>query len=319
MHSANENTQDLPDGISVLVPVYRSAEILPELVAQLEPVMRRIGGDFEVVLINDGSPDQSWDVIVELAAARPWLRGIRMMRNYGQHNALLCGLRSARFDKVVTLDDDLQHPPEHIPTLLAKLDEGYDVVYGTPAEGQHGFVRNLLSVATKGSLSIAMGVPEARHISAFRALRTKLRRAFESFDAPNLLLDVLLSWGTTRFAKVTVEHRARARGQSGYTFMRLLNQAVLILVGFSTAPLRLASFLGGFAVLFGIGVQVYVIVRYVIAGGSVPGFPFLASIVSIFAGVQLFVLGIMGEYLARIFHRTNNKPPYAVGETTPRV
>ncbi|MBX7211502.1 MAG: glycosyltransferase family 2 protein [Verrucomicrobiaceae bacterium] len=316
MEPAEDTSPSLPKGISVLVPVYRSAETLPDLVAQLQPVLERTGKSFEVVLVNDGSPDRSWEVITELAASRPWLRGICLMRNYGQHNALLCGLRSACFDTVVTLDDDLQHPPEHIPLLLAKLEEGFDVVYGTPEEGRHGFVRDLLSVATKGALSIAMGVPEARHISAFRALRTKLRAAFAAFDAPNLLLDVLLSWGTTRFGTVTVEHRERARGKSGYTFMRLLNQAVLVLVGFSTAPLRLASFLGGIAVIFGIGVQAYVLLRYVATGGSVPGFPFLASIVSIFAGVQLFVLGIMGEYLARIFHRTNNKPPYAIGDTT---
>ena len=146
----SENVEEvLPPGVSVVVPVYNSEQTLGPLAERLEPVLRGRGGAFELVLVNDGSRDGSWGVIDGLAAARPWVRGIDLMRNHGQHNALLCGIREARFDTVLTIDDDLQNPPEEIPVLLAKLDEGFDVVYGTPQKEQHGLWRDLASQITK--------------------------------------------------------------------------------------------------------------------------------------------------------------------------
>ena len=125
-------------GVSVVVPVYNSGDILPELVRRLGDVLHGTFGFFEVLLIDDGSPDRSWSAICTLAAQCHWVRGISLMRNYGQHNALLCGIRAAKYETIVTMDDDLQHPPEEIPGLLDKLAEGYDVVYGTPPKAQHG-------------------------------------------------------------------------------------------------------------------------------------------------------------------------------------
>src|ERR1041385_3136895 len=126
-----ENPPSLP-GLSVVVPVYRSAEILPELARRVENVLPGLASSYEVVMVNDCSPDRSWEVIDELASRHSWIRAINLMRNYGQHNALLCGIRACRYGVIVTIDDDLQHPPEEIPKLLAVLDRGYDVVYGTP-------------------------------------------------------------------------------------------------------------------------------------------------------------------------------------------
>src|SRR6476646_2736074 len=138
-----------PGGISVVVPVYRSEAILPELVQRLEMVLSRITSACELVLVNDSSPDRSWDVIGQLAGRYPWIHPINLMRNYGQHNTLLCGIRAAQYGLIVTMDDDLQHPPEEISKLLAVLDQGYDVVYGRPAQEQHGLLRDLASLTTK--------------------------------------------------------------------------------------------------------------------------------------------------------------------------
>ncbi len=162
----------------------------------------------------------------------------------------------------------------------------------------------------------AMGIKAIRDISAFRALRTDLRKAFEGYQSPNLLLDVLLSWGTTRFAAVPVRHDPRRIGRSNYTFMKLFNQAMLVLTGFSTGPLRAASLVGFGATLFGLAVLLYVLGRYVVEGGSVPGFPFLASLITIFSGAQLFALGIIGEYLGRVFNRSMERPTYVVARRT---
>ena len=135
--------------VSVVIPVYNSADILPDLLARLSPVLKKLGATYELLLVNDGSQDESWTVIAAAAERLDWIRGIDLMRNYGQHNALLCGIREARHDIIVTMDDDLQHPPEEIPTLLQKLAEGADVVYGPPLEEQHGLWRDLASAISK--------------------------------------------------------------------------------------------------------------------------------------------------------------------------
>jgi undecaprenyl-phosphate 4-deoxy-4-formamido-L-arabinose transferase len=259
--------------------------------------------------VNDGSPDGSWGVIEQLAKKYKWVRGIRLLRNFGQHNATLCGIRLARYEVIVTMDQDLQHPPEQIPFLLAELEQGYDVVYGSPKKLPQGFIRNLLTANIKRILSNIMGIPSVKNISAFRAFPAHLRSAFENFQSPNMILDVLLSWGTTRFTSVQVDI-AEAHS-SNYNFAALVDISLLILVGYSTKPLRLASWIGFIMTLFGIGIFVYVMVVYFIAG-SLPGFPFLASIIALFSGAQLFTLGIFGEYLARMFERTMDRPPYII-------
>jgi undecaprenyl-phosphate 4-deoxy-4-formamido-L-arabinose transferase len=303
------------DPISIVVPVYNSEGSLPLLVERLENVLPTLARDFEIILVNDGSRDGSWDVIRDLATRGGRVRGLNMLRNFGQHNALLAGIRFARYPITVTMDDDLQHPPEEIGKLLARLHQGADVVYGTPASGQHGIVRNFFSKFTKTMLSRAMRIDMVVDQSAFRAFRTSLREAFATFESPDLLIDVLLAWGTSKFAAVPVQHQARTIGRSNYTYGRLFHQAMLMLTGFSTGPLRLASSIGFFFTLFGAGSLVYVVGRYLISGTSVPGFPFLASLISILSGAQLFALGIIGEYLARMFNRSMQRPVYVVKET----
>jgi glycosyltransferase involved in cell wall biosynthesis len=308
IHSINSR----PSGVSVVVPVYRSDAILPELVTRLESVLSGVTSGYELVLVNDCSPDRSWDVICQLADRNPWLHPINLMRNYGQHNALLCGIRAAQYDVIVTVDDDLQHPPEEIPKLLAKLAQGFDVVYGTPEHEEHGVLRDLASLVTKMALQNAMGAAIARQVSAFRAFRAEVAGAFSHYEGSFVSIDVLLTWGTNRFAAVPVAHAPRRLGTSGYTFRKLMTHAVNMMTGFSTLPLQLASLVGLVFTLFGVGILIFVLAGYIVHGGSVPGFPFLASIISIFAGAELFALGIIGEYLARMHFRSMQKPPYVV-------
>jgi undecaprenyl-phosphate 4-deoxy-4-formamido-L-arabinose transferase len=298
--------------LSVVIPVYRSEAALPTLVQRIHPVLVALACKYELVLVNDGSPDRSWEVIEQLSAQHSWVRGIRLMRNYGQHNALLAGIRAARYDSVVTMDDDLQHPPEELPKLLAKMEEGFDVVYGPPEQEQHGMLRDLASWITKIALQSAMGAETARVVSAWRVFRTQLRDAFATYHSPFVSIDVLLTWGTTKFGSVRLRHDPRTIGKSNYSFGKLLRHALNMMTGFSVLPLQLASFIGFACTLFGIGVLLYVVGRYFISGTSVAGFPFLASIIAIFSGAQLFALGIIGEYLARMHFRTMDKPPYVV-------
>jgi glycosyltransferase involved in cell wall biosynthesis len=303
--------------VSVVIPVFNAEKTLGLLVDALSAIpeieMR------ELILVNDASRDHSWEVICDLAARYDWIKGMNLSRNYGQHNALLCGIRRASQDVIVTMDDDLQNPPEEIPRLLSKLREGHDVVYGTPQKESHGLLRNLASRITKLALQSTMGANTASSVSAFRVFRTNLRGAFEKYSGPYVSIDVLLTWGTERFAAIPVVNRPRTVGVSNYTFRKLVAHAMNMTTGFSTVPLQFASLLGFVFTVFGALVLAYVVLRYLIQGTVMPGFPFLASIIAIFSGAQLFALGILGEYIARMHSRSMEKPSYSVRATTERA
>jgi glycosyltransferase involved in cell wall biosynthesis len=298
---------------SIVIPVYNGAETLGELVERLAFVLPDLCQQYEAVLVNDGSQDDSWRVIQDLAQQYPWVHGINLMRNYGQHNALLCGIRAACFEIIITMDDDLQHPPEEIHKLLTKLEEGYEVVYGTPAHLPHSWWRNASSLITRRFLARLIGAKFLEVFEPFRAFKTHLRIAFEKYQNPNVQLDVLLSWGANRFSTISVEMNPRKIGHSNYNLYKLLQYTLIVVTSFSTLPLRFTSILGFLFTFFGILVFIYIIFIFFFYG-STPGFPFLASIIAIFSGTQLFALGIIGEYLAKVFDRSLDRPAYVIQE-----
>ena len=300
-----------PHSISVVTPVYNGEPSIAELCRRLTEVLPKVATEYEIILVNDGSRDRSWKIISDLSSQFPAVRGLNLMRNYGQHNALLCGIRAAKYELIVTVDDDLQHPPEQIPRLLDQLEQGFDVVYGAPKEERHPFMRALASRITRVALGSAIGMDLAKNVSAFRVFRTQLREAFADYHTPFVSIDVLLTWATARFAAIPIPFQPRHSGSSNYTFTKLVRHAFDMMTGFSTAPLQLASLIGFACTLFGLAVFLYVFTRYCLEG-SVPGFPFLASIIAIFSGAQLFALGVIGEYLARIHFRSMNRPVYIV-------
>jgi undecaprenyl-phosphate 4-deoxy-4-formamido-L-arabinose transferase len=303
-------------GVSVVVPVFNSRSTLCTLVDGLLVALEDLDGEFEILLVNDGSVDESWEEIEQLALSDPRVSGVNLSRNYGQHNATLCGVRLARFSVTVTIDDDLQHPPSEVPTLIRELEQGWDVVYGCPERGRHGIVRGALTNLTKTVVGRATGLKRVMQQSPFRAFRTELRGAFAEFVGPDVLIDVLLGWGTTDFGSVAVDYQPRHRGKSNYTLKRLFDMGLLVLTGYSTAPLRIASWFGFVLTVFGAAVLVYAVVLALFFG-SIPGFPFLASLISIFSGAQLFALGVFGEYLTRVFNRALGRPTYVIRETSP--
>jgi len=311
------STEATRPGLSVVIPVYNSEEILPVLVERLAAILSKLAEAYEVILVNDGSRDRSWERIQEMAARYSFVRGFDLMRNFGQHNALLAGIRAARFDLVVTMDDDLQHPPEEISKLLAALTPDKDVIYGVPEVLPHSPGRNLASRLTKLVLQKAMGAEIASRVDAFRVFRTQVREAFANFVGAYISMDVLLTWGTTRFGMVEVDHHPRRIGTSNYNFRKLTTHALNMMTGFSTLPLQLASLLGFGTTAFGMVVMIYVFTRVFLENAAPAGFPLLVGIISIFSGSQLVALGIIGEYLARVHTRSLDRPPYVVrGKTS---
>ncbi len=298
--------------ISVVIPVYRGTETLPELTRRLVETLSGITHNFEILLVNDASPDQSWSTISQLAMANPAVvRGIDLMKNAGQHNALLCGIRHARHEIIVTMDDDLQHSPEDIPLLLSKLMEGNDLVYGLPLQEPRSIMRNLLSrVIKRVILNGSKGT--ATNISSYRIFRTSLREAFAAAHSPGVFLDLLLSWGAGKTAEIRIAHETRSRGSSGYTLWKLISHTMNMLTSYSVMPLYFASMIGFLFVAFGMVVMAYTFADYLIQGRVAPGFTFLASIISIFSGTQLFAIGVVGLYLARIYVGMMARPAYVV-------
>jgi glycosyltransferase involved in cell wall biosynthesis len=303
---------------SVIIPVYNSSASLEELTRRLDLVLSHTFRDYEIIFVIDGSPDDSWKVIQALALQNNRIRAFNLMRNYGQHNALYCGIMVAKYELIATLDDDLQNPPEELPKLLKEIEKGFDVIYGTPQQEHHGLFRDLASVITKVVLSSILGSEQARYVGAYRLFRSDLRRAFENFHGPYVNIDVLLSWASVHIGSVQVIHEGRLKGKSSYTLRKLISHAINLITGFSVIPLRISSITGFFFAFVGIIILVYVLVRRLLFGVAVPGFTFLASMIAFFSGAMLFALGIIGEYLARMYFRIMDKPKFVIREAIDR-
>jgi glycosyltransferase involved in cell wall biosynthesis len=307
-------TNGAAGSVSVVVPTFGNAQGLEVLAKTIVEILQRENRTFEILFVNDGSPDATWDTIQRINASLPEVRGINLMRNYGQHNALLAGIFNARYEIVITLDDDFQTPPTEIPKLLSKIDEGFDLVYGARHKEQHSPSRNLASRLTKWLLQHTMDAPIARSITSFRAFRTDLMSHYPRNEPPSVFIDALLDWTTQKITSVPVEHRPRETGKSNYSWSKLLTHTVNMVTGLSVVPLRLAVWLGFLITCFGVCLFVFVMASYFLYGRRVPGFTFLAAVILLFSGTQLCVLGIIGEYLARVYLRLLGKPAFVIKE-----
>jgi glycosyltransferase involved in cell wall biosynthesis len=299
--------------ISVVIPCYRSRDTLPELVERLHAVL---GGDvvgrYEVILVVDGSPDDTYAVARGLEKASPNVRAVLLRRNYGQHNALLAGILRARYEVVVTMDDDLQHRPEEIPRLLEPLqDPMVDLVYGAPLTEEHGFARSLASRAVKSALAIS-GVDNARYVSALRAFRTDLREGFAHVNDTFASIDVMLSWTTTGVRRQPVVMDKRTIGRSSYSLRALIRHAATTVTGYSAVPLKIVAWLGLVCALLGAALLGFVLYKFATGGTTVAGFTTLASMIALFSGAQMLSIGILGEYVGRIHFRGMQRPTFLV-------
>ena len=299
--------------VSVVVPVYRGSATLRELHCRTLEQLGADNDDWELIFVDDCSPDGSWEVIEQLHREDPGhVVALQMSRNFGQHAALLAGVRISTKDIVVTMDDDLQHRPSTISTLIGALGQGNDLVYGVPEKGEHAKWRNITSRTAKWILSNTIGAEQARNSSAFRAFRRELSDGWSRVSDPYVSLDVLLSWVTTSHAAIPIPMDERAAGTSNYSFLKLMRHMLNMMTGYSTRPLRLVTLLGFLASFAGLASLFFVIGRWWMTENATPGFAFLASMISVFGGLQLFALGVIGEYLGRMHVRSMSKPAYNV-------
>ncbi len=299
-------------GISVVIPCYHTPGSLERVCQEITEHVAPLADSIELILVDDGSTDDTWGRISEVSERHDWVRGIRLSRNYGQHNALLAGLRQAIHPIVVTLDDDLQTRPSEVPKLLAELVDGVDLVYGSPISESQTLFRNFASVTTKRLMSRMLGPEINSRLSAFRVFRRRLLSGSTMANDPYISIDVLLSWATRGITVVEVDFDQRQEGTSGYTFFKLVRHAFNMITGYSTRPLRLVSAIGLGISLLGFFLLLFTLVSYAIDPTDVEGFTFIATAISLFSGVQLLSLGVVGEYLARMHFRTMGRPAYTI-------
>lgn len=302
--------------LTILIPVYFGEDTLRAFVEQLLAQLAGEERKFEVLLVDDGSRDRSWEVIEELAKQHPGVvRGIRLSRNFGQHNALMCGFHHARGDVVITMDDDGQHPPEEIPKLLETLEKtGADVVYGVPRRKEHHWLRNLASAMVRAFFRWVFRLKVDP--SPFRAIRREIVQLILPYDLSFVYLDGLLAWYTDRFAQVEVEHRPRLHGRSTYTLRKLITLAFNLFTNFAIGPLQVVSLIGFASTVFGLILAAYYLVMRLVGQITVPGFATVAILVLVMGGLQLLSLGLIGEYLGRVHLNVNRKPQFAVRAMT---
>ena len=310
MSTLNEEDQNIPM-ISVVVPVYRAEKSLVELHRRLVAVLSAMGFSYELIFVEDCGADDSWLVIEQLGRQDTNLRGVKLSRNFGQHAATICGFAQSRGRWVVTLDDDLEQSPEEIPRLFAKAQEGYALVYGVYPQRSHAAWRNLTSALARYLFKKA--IPQLNDVyTSFRMIDGNLAREVCRFESPFSFVDGYLSWLTNNCAIVEVAHLTRTHGTSNYTLRKLLAHTINIFVTFSDLPLRLASWVGLGSFLIGMFWLCYILLMKLIGGITASGFTSLMAGIVLFGGIQLFVLGIFGEYLSRINFKTSKKPLYLV-------
>jgi glycosyltransferase involved in cell wall biosynthesis len=298
--------------VSVVIPVYHGAETLAALVPQVKTVLEKLNRSFEIVLVDDGSRDGSWDVIRKLQAADPeHVIAIQLMRNYGQHNALMAGFRLTRGKLIVTMDEDLQHPPEEVPKLLEAIEtRELDVVYGSYDAKKHAGWRNLGSWLINAFYRKVFR--QTVYLSAFRVIRRELLECVFSYSLNYTFIDGLLAWNTSRIGEISVAHHERAGGRSGYSMGKLLVLALNLFTNFSLIPLQFVSLIGMLVSLGGILMAFIYLFLRLFHAIEWPGYASTIITILVLGGIQLLSLGIMGEYIGRLHLNVNRKPQYSV-------
>lgn len=303
--------------LSIVIPVYRSAAILPKLLDEISLSVPS-GLIFEVILVNDGSPDNSWHVIQQLAENNPNIIGINLRKNAGQHNAIMAGLREASGEVIAMMDDDFQHPPCYLPDFFNAIQKGADVCYSRFRKIKQKYWKVLGSYFNGYVANFLLDKPKDLYLSPYKAISKSIRDVIVNYDGPYPYIDGLILSCTDSISVIDVDHQERSIGKGGYSFRKSLSLWIMMATGFSVKPLRLATLLGFAASFFAFLLIIALIIFKLFLGIQIQGWASLATISLFLGGVQLLALGIMGEYMGRSYLKLNGKPQSIVKETTRR-
>lgn len=304
--------------VSILIPVYKNDGGLDELVKRIGESMANsaYANCFELVLVDDCSPDNSWEVIQRLAKTHTFVQGATLSRNFGQHNAIMAGLNLVSGQYVVLMDDDLQHPPEAIPSMLDKLAAGADVCYTNYANRQHATWKIAGSKFNDLMASWLLSKPKGLYLSSFKALKRGVVDQIRNHEGPFAYLDGLILDITRRIATVEIQHGTRAFGEGNYSFKKSISLWLRMVTGTSIVPLRMVTLMGALIALLGFFGAVFIVISNFLYPAESKGWASIIVTILLVSGFQTLFIGVLGEYLGRIHLRLNNKPQYLFRYTT---
>ena len=300
--------------VSFVIPCYRSEHTLEGVVAEICGTMESMEYGYEIILVNDCSPDATWEVIRRLCGQYDHIRGINFARNFGQHAALMAGLRQSAGEYVICLDDDGQTPADEAGKLLNKLEEGYDAVYASYAHKQHSLFRNLGSRVNELMTRIMLEKPRELYISSYFAVRRFVVEDMIRYENSYPYVIGLVLRATKNITNVEVNHRERQEGSSGYTLKKLLGLWFNGFTAFSVKPLRIATCIGVLSAAAGFLYGLYTIVKRLLNPQVPMGFSSTMAAIVFFGGMIMILLGMIGEYIGRIYISLNNSPQYVIRE-----
>lgn len=301
--------------ISFVIPCYRSEKMLANVVAEIQEKMKTMGEyEYDVFLVNDCSPDRTIDVIRRLCQENDNVKGIDFARNFGQHSALMAGLRHSDGDYVVCLDDDGQTPADEVDRLLSKLEEGYDAVYARYDHKRHSAFRNFGSRINERMTRMMLGKPKELYVSSYFAVKRFVVEDMVRYENSYPYVIGLVLRATRNIANVSVNHRERQAGTSGYTLSKLMGLWLNGFTAFSVKPLRITTAIGGCSAVMGFLYGIYTIVKRLVNPDVPMGFSALMAALVFFGGMIMLMLGLIGEYIGRVYISLNNSPQYVIRE-----
>lgn len=303
--------------VSIVIPVFRSGALLEELYLRLHAVLSSLTSQWEIILVDDASNDGTFNRMLELRSRDKRVKLIRFARNMGQHQATLCGLQHATGDYVLTLDDDIQNPPEEIPRFIAKIDEGYDLVIGRiVGSKKHHWLRNLASLAIQILVAHILGKPKDLALSSYRGMTRRVVNGMASFKGTHVYIPALMlcSVPPERVCNISVQHNPRPIGKSTYTLRKLLKLSSYLLINHSRLPLRFVTTWGFVVSLASLGFALVIVIKVLVYGSQFTGWPSLAVLVSFLSGNILLCIGILGEYIGRLVDENTKSSQFPIFE-----
>jgi undecaprenyl-phosphate 4-deoxy-4-formamido-L-arabinose transferase len=302
--------------ISVVIPVYNEEDNLRELGERLIRTLKALGRPFEIIFVDDGSTDRSWQRLQDLNREHPTnIRALQFHRNFGQHQAIFAGFQAARGQVMVTLDADLQNPPEEIPRLVAKLEEGYDTVGGWRENRQDSIFRKLPSQMVNYVMSKVTGVKLRDYGCMLRAYRREVVDSINQCQESSSFIPALANLFSHRVAEIPVGHAERERGTSKYSLIKLLRLNFDLMTGFSNLPIHLVGFMGVAIALLGLLFGFFLFIRRIFVGPEVEGVFTLFAILFVFVGLNTLGLALIGEYVGRIYREVRGRPRFVIRQT----
>jgi len=299
---------------SVVIPVYRSADIVDQTIDQTVAFFEKNSLNYELILVNDNSPDQSWDILREKARTNPQVIAVNFLKNYGQHTAVFCGLQQSTGDFVITMDDDLQNPPDEIIHLIEKSKEGHDLVFGQFRVKQHSGYRRLGTLVIGEMNKRVFHKPEDLVLSNFRMIRRDVVDRMCGYQTSYPYIPGLALMFSANPTNVMVEHKPRPIGKSNYNLFKIAELVMRILFNYSSYPLRLVSFIGGMIAVLSFLLGIYFLVKALFFGTSVQGWASMIVLLSFFNGMVILILSMLGEYTVRLLRQTSHTQSYYIKE-----